>query len=102
MGLKQGKVVKLETVVDPVGTITIDVQDADVLSIGSQGELILGIAAGDPTRPKLTHTVSESTGAKNGKASGRGASNTKVNYWKIESLTVQLWVKTTEPAERAN
>lgn len=96
LGVKNGKIETAETVKDPVGTISIDVNDPDLLSIAATGELTLGINAGDPDRPELTQTSpSESE-----RSSGKRNANAKVNYWKIESLTVQLWVKTTEPTAK--
>lgn len=93
LGLKNGGVAKLETVKDPVGTVLIDVNDPDALSISDSGELALGISAGDPERPELT----QSSPLEKGWTSKGRQTISKVNYWKIESLTVQLWAKTTEP-----
>ena len=93
LGLKNDAVTSLETLKDPVGTVVFELNDPEVLSISSSGELTLGVSAGDPDRPELTQTAP----SEKGPASGGRQAISKVNYWKIESLTVQLWAKTTEP-----
>ena len=105
LGLKQGKVVSLETIVDPVGAFSIPILDSDVLSIAEESGLAIGISGGDPSRPELTHTKSEpkkelrsaTSASSNDSNSDMSA---KVNYWRIESLGLQLWAKTLDQSAK--
>ena len=97
LGLKNGAVVRLQTIVDPVGSLSIDLNDADSLSMAADGGLVLGLSAGDPSRPELTQTPDASSKKGSGKSAVPRGQDMKVNYWKIESLMLQLWVKSTEP-----
>ena len=72
----------IQTLTDPVGRLAIEIADPKLLQISEDGELVLGLNAGDPSRPELTHT--------------QGDRDAKVNYWRIESLGLQLWAKPTE------
>ena len=97
-GLKNGEVINLETVMDPVGSVSMEIGDPEALEIDNEGRLALGIGAGDPDRPELTHTISQDGDAQAGQAERQTVDlNAKVNYWKIESLAIQLWATTTEP-----
>ena len=84
---------------DPVGALAIEINDASVLSVNSDGGLILGISAGDPKRPELTQTIDKPGNKEAEYPSIKQDQNAKINYWRIESLTVQLWAKTIEPRE---
>lgn len=111
MGLNEDKVVSLKTFVDPVGSLSIDITDPAVLSVNESGRLSLGILAGDADRPELTH-VESTVGTNAGKSSASSKPNksesdfrkvqsdAKTNYWRIESLTLQLWAKSTEPTAK--
>ncbi len=79
MGLHEGAAQTIQTVTDPVGRLVFELTDPKLLQITEAGELVLGLNAGDPSRPELTHT--------------QGDRDAKVNYWRIESLGLQLWVK---------
>ena len=57
------------------------ITDTELLQITEDGGLVLGLNAGDPGRPELTHTQDDR--------------DTKVNYWRIESLGLQLWARPT-------
>jgi hypothetical protein len=97
-GLKNGTVTSLKKIVDPVGSLSIEIDDPDALSIQGDGALDLGIVAGDPSRPELTHTTSDSAAAK---SPSMGINMTaKVNYWRIDSLALQLWAKTDETVKQ--
>ena len=100
-GLKNGETTSLRTIIDPVGAFSIDVIDSEVLSIDEDGGVSLGLYAGDPARPELTHSSGKPAVNGTGQAAGDANRNTKVNYWRIESLTMQLWVTATEPTARA-
>ena len=102
MGLKNGKTTSLRTIIDPVGSLSIDVNDPEVLSIDEDGGVSLGLAAGDPTRPELTHSSGKLSANGTSQTSGNANRDSKVNYWRIESLAVQLWVTTTEPTTRTD
>ncbi|WP_237729405.1 hypothetical protein [Schlesneria paludicola] len=102
LGLRRHDVVSLHTVVDPVGTVQIELDDISALSISDDGQLSLGLQMGDSSRPGLTMTVAGTATQSGAEAQASSAvtnvnAGTKVNYWKIESLTLQLWAKTTEP-----
>lgn len=95
-GLKDGAVVTLKKIVDPVGLVSIEIDDPGVLSIHSDGTLNLGVIAGDPSRPELTRVKSQSTNS--GAPATDFNPDAKVNYWRINSLALQLWAKADEPA----
>lgn len=82
--VKQHTAVPLKSWVDPVGTLTLEITDPELLHVSDDGGLLVRVSGGDPERPELT-------------ASGTGRS-TKVSYWQIESLTLDLHVKTISPA----
>ncbi|MCE9526028.1 MAG: hypothetical protein K8R36_08240 [Planctomycetales bacterium] len=73
--------VVLKTWGDPVGTLSADINDPSLLQI-SDGGLVLKVSGGDPSRPSLT------------------MSSGKANYWKIESLRLEL-TGTTAPLSPA-
>lgn len=83
LGLKSDSPVSLETVVDPVGSLAFDIADAELLQVSEQGTLSLGISAGDPART----------------ASASAASGSTSNYWRIDSLSLQVWAKAAERSE---
>lgn len=95
-GLKEGTPTSLKTVIDPIGSVAIDLNEADALVIDQEGRLSLGLSAGDASRPELTHGNSASGGA----GGQPQASSGKVNYWRIESLALQLWAVTTDLAKK--
>lgn len=70
-----GEVVDLYTWMDPVGTLTYELNSADLNDSESSERLLLRFAVGDPDRPELTETDPE-TG--------------KLSYWRIESLTMEV------------
>ncbi len=76
LGVKDGSIVTIETVADPVGSIVVDVTDPEILSISESGQLTLGVSAGVQQK---TETAADNSGA-----------NTPDNYWQIDSLSVQL------------
>ena len=83
---------------DPVGTFSIEISDGEAFGVDSEGRLALGVNAGDPDRPELTGHASQSKpGDGQNKASTQLESNSKVNYWRIESLALQLWAEATDP-----
>lgn len=82
LGQHDGAAQTIQTLTDPVGRLMIEITDPKLLQISADGELVLGLNAGDPSRPELTHT--------------QGDRDTKINYWRIESLGLQLWAKPME------
>ncbi|MEO2032200.1 MAG: hypothetical protein ABGZ35_08950, partial [Planctomycetaceae bacterium] len=91
LGTKDGNVVSLQTVADPVGTVIIDIDDPESLTVSENGELPLGVSAG---------VLEESDPAQANSATGTGFdADTPANYWRIDSLSVQLRAITTEFAE---
>ena len=61
------------------GTLEFEINDPDILAVNDNGELTLGVSA------DVTANVSG------------GQSRGTANYWRIESLALQLWAVTTEP-----
>ena len=85
LGLKEGNVIGLQKVKNPVGSLSIDIADSDALVIDGEGRLALGLDAGDRDRlPAAPDRIQ----------------NAKANFWRIESLALQLWAQTTEPATK--
>ncbi|WP_339908104.1 hypothetical protein [Symmachiella dynata] len=77
LGVKGEEVVSLQTVTDPVGTVVIDIDDPEALTISENGELILGLSAGVP----------EDAAA----ADANFNADTPANSWKVHSLSLRLW-----------
>lgn len=92
-GLKNQTVTSLFKKIDPVGTLTIEIDDPEVLTISDSDNVDLGVYAGDPSRPEMTRPKSEPTTTTKRKID----SIEKVNYWRIDSLTLQLWAQTATP-----
>lgn len=87
LGLRDGALVRLQEVNNPVGTVQVEIADASMMDISSDGELTLGITAGDPDK---------AAAASNAAISKVG---TTVDYWKIESLGLNVWAKTTDASK---
>lgn len=77
----RGRAVSIETIRDPVGRLKFEIGDLELLRVGPDGTLVLGISGGDPERPELTHPPDQ---------------DGKPSYWKIERLSLELWGRTTE------
>ncbi len=94
LGLKGDAVQSLQVVTDPVGTVTIEISDADVLTVSADGGVSLGVSAGIPSPEILgaNSTTSPESAAAN---PGSLGDDIKANYWRIEALSLQLWAKTT-------
>ena len=92
LGLKGDAIQSVQVVTDPVGTITIDVTDADLLEISPDGGLSLGVNAGIPT-PDAAPGPDGTAPAPSPNA------QLKANYWRIESLSLQLWATTSKADE---
>ena len=75
-------IVPMKTWTDPVGTLSLDLTDTELLSLSADGDLMLRVSGGDPNR------IEPSTSTPDRDA--------KVSYWRIESLALELHVKTTE------
>jgi hypothetical protein len=80
-GMKLGRVVPLKKWIDPVGAVELTAE-GDALSFDATGGILFRVAAGDPDRPELTRTET--------------SDGTKTNYWRIESLKLELKAQTTE------
>ena len=75
--------------IDPWGKLSLEITQADLLPISADGGLLLRVSAGDPERPQLTQPDP--------------ADSSKTVTWKIESLSLELVVKTaTAPAAGAD
>ena len=77
-GLRGKEAVPMKTWMDPVGTLSYEIDDSALLHV-TDGGLLLRISGGDPARPGLTQSIG------------------KANYWQIESLHVDLQGKTASP-----
>lgn len=96
-GLKKESVTSLKTVTDPVGSLSIEISDIEALTIDDEGRLSLGLSAGDATRPGLTQNAADQSRTdEQRRAPTQVNQSAKVNYWRIESLALQLWASTTE------
>jgi hypothetical protein len=96
LGTKNRKIVSLTTRMDPVGAMSFDVTDADVLSVDEDGGLVLAVSAGDPDRPELTQSQPDVTLGSHPTRPVHKLPDSKVNYWRIESLRLQLWARSTD------
>jgi hypothetical protein len=72
-------IVRLKEWIDPTGRLTLDISDSSTLEAFADGSVLLRVSAGDPDRPELTLTQSDI--------------GNKINYWQIESLSLDLNVK---------
>lgn len=98
LGLKAGNVVNLKSIVNPVGSLTIEIPDADALTIDQQGRLSLGLSAGHSDQPGPAGNLTD-TPQTDGAVPAINK-NAKANYWRIESLSLQLWATTIEPTTK--
>jgi hypothetical protein len=83
IGVKDGTEVPLQNIRNPAGLLQFDIDDPTVLNVTMDGQLSLGITAGmtDVVDPQATVDIMTAS---------------PKNYWRIESLTLQLWGVTTE------
>lgn len=68
--------VPVKTWIDPVGTLSFEIQDPDLLQLHSAGSFYVRVSGGDPDRPELTNPDPAGSG--------------KLSYWQLESLSVSL------------
>ncbi len=73
-------VVPIKTWIDPVGTLSLEITDHELLSVSADGGLLLRVSAGDADRPELTQLEATETSI--------------MSYWQIESLSLELNAKT--------
>jgi hypothetical protein len=101
LGLKNRRAIDLKTVMNPVGSLSVDITDLDALTIDAEGRLALGLSAGEPDRPELSQRIADKAPSDVPHQTMPSIDQTaKVNYWRIESLALQLWAKTTEPTAK--
>lgn len=89
-GIQNDAAVLMQEVKNPVGTVQVDLTDVAVLGINDDGELALGITAGELDRAAATDDVAAITAA------------ASADRWKIESLGLNVWAKTTDALESEN
>jgi hypothetical protein len=82
LGVKNGAPVSLQTVTNPVGSLVFEIEDAEVLNISDQGDLSLGISAGDPAAGPAPMAVGSAD-----------------NFWRIDSLALQISAKASDRSE---
>lgn len=85
LGLRDDKAFSIDTLIDPVGTVTFEINDLDALKLDEQGRLRLGLNVGDLNRPELTRPSDP---------------DSKPNYWRIDSLSLTLWGQAIEPSSK--
>lgn len=81
LALREGSVVPVQELVNPVGAVQVDISDPSLLGLTDEGELTLGITAGDPSKVIDANMDKITTGA-------------TADYWKIESLRLNAWATT--------
>lgn len=81
---RDNSTVPLKTWIDPVGTVILDLDDPSLLNVTADGGFLLQLSGGDPDRPELTQPGAGTDG--------------KVSYWQIESLKLDLRIKTVDSA----
>lgn len=81
-------IVRLKEWIDPVGRLTLNLTDSSSLEAFADGSVLLRVSAGDPDRPELTLTQSDI--------------GNKINYWQIETLSLDLNVKVIAEPELAS
>ncbi len=104
LGVKNGGVVSLKNLTDPVGSLHFEIDDPEVLTVSENGELILGISGGVPGQSETSPlepesgTAGKTAGSTDAPAEGLGTT-TPANYWRIQSLSVQLQARASELPE---
>ena len=83
LGVKEAVETSLQSVRNPVGSMQFEIDDPTVLQVDANGRMVLGVKAGVTPDPSQ-------------QAAGDPMANLAKNYWRIESLTLQLWGVTTE------
>lgn len=78
----QNDIVPIKIWNDPVGTLSLELTDPEMLQVAADGGLLLRISGGDP---KLLDQAMIVTNP-----------DAKLSYWRIESLALELHAKTTE------
>lgn len=68
--------VPVKTWIDPVGALSFEIQDPDLLQLHPAGAFYVRVSGGDPDRPELTNPDPDGAG--------------KLSYWQLESLSVSL------------
>ena len=81
---KTKAIVPLKTWTDPVGSLSLEITDSDLLTASADGGLLLHVSAGDADRPELTQQ--------------EATESSIMSYWQIESLNLELNVKTIAPS----
>lgn len=75
-------IVPIKTWTDPVGTLSLELTDSEMLRVTADGGVMLRVSGGAPNPL--------------GQATSIPDADTKPSYWHIESLALELHVKTTE------
>lgn len=86
LGIRNNAAVRLQEVDNPVGTVQVEISDASVLNLSDDGDLGLGITAGHSSKSQDTSGVNVKVGD-------------VADYWKIESVKLNVWAKATDAAE---
>ncbi len=76
LGIKNGSASEIESINNPVGSFAFDIDDPEVLNVSIDGRVSLGVSTGVQNLPGAEIPIGGDGGA---------------SYWKIESLTLQLW-----------
>jgi hypothetical protein len=81
-------VVPIKTWTDPVGTLSMEITNSELISAAADGGLLLRVTGGDTEHPERAQTSP--------------SRDEKLSYWRIESLTLELQIKTIEPSDLAS
>ena len=88
LSFQNNAVVSLQKLTNPVGTVQAEISDVSALNLNEAGDLIIGIKAGDPAKA-----------ASSGEVATTKVGQT-VDYWKIESLGLNVWATTSDEVEK--
>lgn len=75
-GFDGREVVPIKQWIDPIGKLTLALDDPALFKLDARGGFFLRVAGGDPDRPELTRPSADS--------------EVNISYWRIESLTLDL------------
>src|SRR5262245_16117390 len=59
-GHREGLPIPLRTWIDPVGALSFELNESELLPVAADGGILLRVSGGDPDRPELTQTTENS------------------------------------------
>jgi hypothetical protein len=88
LGIRNGEAIGLQTVTDPVGSMSFEINDPGVLNVSQNGELAIGINAGFLAQSASIDTSQQTA--------SRLETRTLATSYIINSLSLQLWAIASE------